>query len=451
MPPTKTDPSATERLKSTLETVRDIAAKAETEGRDLTDEERGIITAHLADAKRLKSSAALDTALAAFAGEIEAIEGKAPGSAIDGATIHASKGRTLGRLFTEDDAVKSWLDGMSASGGGRIPERARVQSPPVGFDGLKGLGYSPTGEKAVVTGVSDTSAGALIVPDDLGVRDGGTFQRPLNMLDVITRGVTGSDTVEYVRVTGFTNSAAPVPEASTAGAIPDPDTENTAGLKPESGLTLARVSETVKTIAHWIPATKRALSDAGQVRTLIDNFLRYGLAEELEDQIVNGDGSGENFTGILNTANVQTQDWATQGDAPGLLVTARKAKTKVRTVGRALANAYAFHPNDAERLDLLTDTTGRFYFGGPGEDGVQRLWRLPVVESEAIPEGTGVVGDWRQAVLWDREQAGITVSDSHADFFVRNLVAILAELRAAFGVFRPQAFVTFPVTEAATS
>jgi hypothetical protein len=44
-------------------------------------------------------------------------------------------------------------------------------------------------------------------------------------------------------------------------------------------------------------------------------------------------------------------------------------------------------------------------------------------------------------MLWDREQAAISVSDSHADFFVRNLIAILAELRAAFGVIRPPAFV----------
>jgi HK97 family phage major capsid protein len=51
-----------------------------------------------------------------------------------------------------------------------------------------------------------------------------------------------------------------------------------------------------------------------------------------------------------------------------------------------------------------------------------------------------------QAVLWDREQAAVQVSDSHADFFVRNLVAILAEMRAAFGVIRPKAFVVIDLT-----
>jgi hypothetical protein len=49
-------------------------------------------------------------------------------------------------------------------------------------------------------------------------------------------------------------------------------------------------------------------------------------------------------------------------------------------------------------------------------------------------------------VLWDREQASITISDSHANFFIRNMVAILAEMRAAFGVIQPNAFVEIDLT-----
>jgi HK97 family phage major capsid protein len=79
------------------------------------------------------------------------------------------------------------------------------------------------------------------------------------------------------------------------------------------------------------------------------------------------------------------------------------------------------------------------------------LWGLPRVESEYVPAGTGIVADWRSAVLLDREQSSIQVSDSHADFFVRNLVAFLAELRAAFFVRRPTAFCTFDVAASAPS
>jgi HK97 family phage major capsid protein len=203
----------------------------------------------------------------------------------------------------------------------------------------------------------------------------------------------------------------------------------------------------VRNIAHWIPATKRILADAGQIRTIIDNFLRYGLDEELEDQMINGDGTGQNFSGIANVAGTQAQAWDTN-----ILVTTRRARTKVRTVGRATPTAFLLNPADWETVALTRDDsgaaagTGGFMFGSPAAMAAPTLWGLPVVESEAVPAGVGYVGDFRTLVLWDREQATVQVSDSHADFFIRNMVAFLAEVRAAFGALRPSAIVEMDLT-----
>jgi HK97 family phage major capsid protein len=140
---------------------------------------------------------------------------------------------------------------------------------------------------------------------------------------------------------------------------------------------------------------------------------------------------------LLETEGILAQAWDTD-----MLTTIRKARTTLRVTGRSRPTAMLAHPNDAETLDLLKDSAGRYYFGGPQQGGVQQVWRVPVVECEAIPEGTGLMGDYRKAVIWDRERATISVSDSHSDFFIRNMVAILAEQRAAFGVIRPSAFIT---------
>jgi HK97 family phage major capsid protein len=324
--------------------------------------------------------------------------------------------RSLGEMVTDNPEFKSWMERITRNG--HIPQRTNIQSPPIEVAGLK----------ALITGVSSTSAGALVSNDRLNIIDAGTFGRPLTLRDLVTNGTTGSDTVEYVRQGTHTNAAATVAEATATG--------DGTGAKPESSMALSVVTENVKTIAHWVAATNRALADAGQLRTLIDSFLRYGLEEELEDQMMNGDGAGENFTGILNTSGTGTQAFATD-----MLTTTRKARTKVMTEGRARATAYVMHPLDWEALDLTQDAEERYYFGGPMVMGTPRLWGLPVVESEAIAQGTAIVADWRLAALWDREQASITTSNSHSDFFVRNLVAILAELRAAFGVIRPAAFI----------
>jgi HK97 family phage major capsid protein len=62
--------------------------------------------------------------------------------------------------------------------------------------------------------------------------------------------------------------------------------------------------------------------------------------------------------------------------------------------------------------------------------------------TEGLAANTALVGDFTQAVLWEREGVSLMVSDQHSDFFTRNLLAILAEMRAAFGVLDPQAFCT---------
>ena len=52
-----------------------------------------------------------------------------------------------------------------------------------------------------------------------------------------------------------------------------------------------------------------------------------------------------------------------------------------------------------------------------------------------------ILGDWTMgATIYDREQMDIRVAEQHADFFVRNGVAILAEERYGFGIELPKAY-----------
>lgn len=422
--------------------AREIAAKCEAENRDFLPEEAAQLREHMAKAteakaeiERLKGNEQLRQSLADLGDDI-ALNAKTD----DDGTRRSANGfqlpsrqKSVGQQFVESAEYKGLL---GEARGGQFGAKQRVQSGLAGF-------------KSLVTGASDTSAGAFVVPDQLGLQVGlDAFQRPLRLRQLVTQGTTTSDSVEYVRLTSFTNAAAPVAEATTAAAPTAPGGAGAlvqaagGGYKPESALAAQKVTAAVKTIAHWMPITKRAVSDAAQVVTLIDAFLRYGLEEELEDQMVTGDGTGENFEGLANVSGVQAQAFDTN-----MFTTLRKAKTKVRTVGRSIPNGVLLNPGDLETLDLLQDNENRYYFGGPAGGGsAQSVWGMPIVETEAVPAGTAYVGDFRKCILWDREQATIQMTDSHLDFFVRNLVVILAEMRAAFGVIQPSAFVEVDLT-----
>jgi len=279
---------------------------------------------------------------------------------------------------------------------------------------------------ALVTGASDTSGGALIVND----RQPGIFakaDRPLLITDLITVGATDSDTVEYVRMTAFTNAAAPVAEATDVAGV--------TGLKPQSDLALEKVSEPVRTLAHWVAATRRALSDAAQLRTLIDGRLRMGLLQVLETQLVSGSGVGENLLGLQNQTGILAQPLGTDSLVDAL----HKALTKVRLKFYE-PTAVAINALDWEGIRLAKNTGGDYYYGPPAIAGATTVWGLPVAVGAQFTAGNPIVGDFRQAELWLREGVQVLASDSHADFFIRNLIALLAEMRVAFGVPLPEAF-----------
>lgn len=330
----------------------------------------------------------------------------------------------LSQKILGDASFKAWMDQLTAGGTKPISKGVRLHSPTVNLSGPE---YGAT----LLTGLSSTSAGAFVVNDRTNIIVP-AVRADLRAVDLLTRLTTESDTVEYVRIGTETNAAAPTLEATT--------TSN--GAKPESSSAMSVVTAIVETIPHWIPVTKRAMADARQLAGYIDNFLRWGILAAINDQVVNGDGNTPNLVGIDDLSGKQTQAWSND-----ILETTRKARTKVRVgTGGATPTGYLMNPTEWETIDLLQDNENRYYFGGPSQVGTPMLWGLPVVEDEAVTAGLGFVGDWRMGVIWDREQTSITMTDSHSDFFIRNLLAILAEARLTIGWLRPAAFVEMDLT-----
>lgn len=407
-----------------------IAEKADAEAREMNTDEKARYDDAMAKGARLledMKAAKRDAEVLAQAKSLaEEIGGQAPEdlAAQEKAGTPIQRVKNLGLEVVSSPQFKSMMKGFTnADGSVRIPDRTTVKSDPIRV-------------KSLFTGASGTSAGAFVTPEQTGIIEM-LGRRPLTIRDLISVRRTGSDTVEYVRQTAHTNAAKPVPEAQSAAAIDGTTVTNViGGLKPEGSWAFERVSTSVKTIAEWVPVTKRALADAAQLEDLIRDELSKDIAEAEEAQILTGDGVGENLTGILATSGIQSQSFDTD-----VFVSVRKAITKARTVGRVVPNAVLMNPLDVETVDLARETGGRFYGAGPFTMGPRTLWSLPIVESETIAAGNAVVGDFSKAVLWDREDTTVTFSDSHADFFIRNLVAVLAEERVAFGVTRPAAFV----------
>ena len=265
--------------------------------------------------------------------------------------------------------------------------------------------------------------------------------RTKRVRDLFPTRTTTAAVIEYFRQLGFTSAGGGVNNASSVAER----VGNAFGAKPQSGMTFVGEQAPVRTLAHWEAAHRNVLADEPQLRSIIDNELMYGLRLLEDDQILNGNGSGENLRGVLQTSGIQDYNWSEGATLP---VKDSKADAIRRAATLSFLSYYeptgvVMHPNDWEDIELTKDDNGQYLVAvSVAMGGEPKIWRLPIIDTPAMAEGTALVGAFGTgAQLYDREQASIRISEQHADFFVRNAIVVLAEQRLALAVKRPEAFV----------
>ena len=266
--------------------------------------------------------------------------------------------------------------------------------------------------------------------------------RPQFIRDLLPNVPTSEGSIDFLRELNFDNQAGPQ------------DGELT--VKNKSSLTFEEVNVPIRTVAHHVIAARQVLADAPRLQSYIDNRLAYGLRLQSDEQLLYGTGLTGDLTGLMVDANVEAvaPDAATvaSGDlGRAKIAHIRKAITALQ-VGEYRPNGVVINPVDWEDIETATDGEGRFIvFPYPANGGEERLWRVPVTVTNAINAGEFLIGDWSMgATLYVRETVSVRVSESHADLFIRNGVAILGEERMALAIELPGAYKkgTFPtVTE----
>lgn len=358
-------------------------------------------------------------------------------------TEYAAKTAEVAELRSARDAILGALSGPGVKGGNAhmltAGEKA-IASP--GYKELVRSGALRSDSQRFEAKLADMSVAEFKAVISSGTQ--GTFvgadhqgvvaqpQRPLRLLDLCNVGQTASDTIEFARQTSTTNYATEVAEATTT------DT----GTKPEATIPFEKVTVNVQTIAHWVPATRRSLADGGQLQQIINAQLIAGLLDRLEDQLISGNGTSPNLRGILNTSGILSQAKSTDSIPDAI----HKGITQLR-LANVEPTGVLLHPTDYEALRLTRDNggytagTGAYLFGPPALAGQPSVWGVPAVVSACVPDDTVIVGDFQQLAVWIREAPFTLVSDSHDDFFVRNLCAILSECRVGAALLQPNAFV----------
>jgi HK97 family phage major capsid protein len=325
---------------------------------------------------------------------------------------------SLGEAFTNSREFKNF----AAQG---FPAAREIVTPFAGsfFQGKAGV--IPVTRKQLEQ--KDITVGDGVIR---ATRDGDTVRFAerdrLMIRDLLNVSRTDSNSVEYVTLESATRAAAPVADGD---------------LKPQSALEFGSATAPVRTIAVTIPVTEQQLQDVPQIQNTIDTELTWDLKKAEEEQLVWGDGTGQNLLGIFETPGVEAGREET-GDT--IIDIVRRSMTDVIMAGLE-PNGTVMSPLDWEQALLTKGGDEHYIWAVVTDENGHRLWGTRVVETVAMhAPGTAerriLTGDFRRgATLWDRQQAGMQIGWVN-DQFRRNQRTIRVEERLAFGVKRPAAF-----------
>jgi HK97 family phage major capsid protein len=335
------------------------------------------------------------------------------------------QGPTLVKTFRENESVQRLLKDRSG--------KAVIQ--------IKGNEVEELmSRKSIISGITSGSAGGDAL-NPVGAATSGVLQidripgitpearQALRIRDLFSARPTTMQVVDFVKVTTPMSIASPVAEAS---------------IKPENTLSFLSVSEKVRLLATWIPATRQVLDDFTELMSFIQSALPYYVNLEEELQLLAGDNTGENLHGLLAQAaafsTALLPPTAKGWNKIDVIATAIKQINQSKEIEPTFA---VMHTNDWWDIRLTKDSFGRYILGDPQIAVRPNIFGLDIVPTTSIAPSTFLVGSGSPvaAEIRDRMDMQIEISTEHADYFVRNLVAIRAEKRLALVTKRVNSFV----------
>ena len=331
--------------------------------------------------------------------------------------IEAAAAKTFGAAFVKSAEYRSAVDRLASS-----------DNLPLGTtQAVKAIGREEF--KTLVSVTVGGGSGLNVMADRLDL----IVAKPLvglDFLSVVNTASTDSDVVEWLEETTYTNNAAETAEGTAS---------------PESAVAFTKRSASVKEIPHFIPMTRRAMADAAYVESWVNSRLIDGVRRRLQEQVLNGDGTGENLAGIYGNGSIGSVDRSVAG--VDMLESLHKCITTIRVNAFAEPDFIGIHPNDWETVRLLkaqnaggTAGSYNYLYGDPAAQGALTAWGVPLIVHAAFTQGSPLVGIGREATIWVREGVSVSASDSHSDYFIKRQVALLATTRVAFGITQPKAF-----------
>jgi len=220
-----------------------------------------------------------------------------------------------------------------------------------------------------------------------------------------------------------------VQQANAEGA-PAMTAEGAAKAQIDFELVLA--SAAVRKVTAYIKVSKEMLDDIPLMESEINQELAERINLTIDAQLLSGDGTGQNLTGILANATAFTPGSFATGQVNEVVNpnNADVLRVAINQVSIALfqANHIVMNPSDVAAMDLAKGSDGHYILPPFSTNANTVVKGIPIIANTGIAEGDYLVGDFSKAGVRFREGLSFDVGYENDDF-TKNFVTILAEAR----------------------
>lgn len=252
------------------------------------------------------------------------------------------------------------------------------------------------------------------------------YQRPLVVADLFSTGAITGTVLQYPVFDELEGNAKMVEET---GAAPQVHWKDPTWKQDKIGK-----------VASFFGISEDMMDDLSWVIGEINDAAQYDLKLQEETQLLSGNGSENNLTGLFNR-EIQTMNKDELSDADRL----SKAALQITTTTNFQADAYVMNPLDFWKLTIAKDANGNYLNLTDGA----KLWNIPTVATAAITEGTALVGAFKSAKVLRKGGLVVKMTDSDADDFLHFKQKCRVSERLGLQVKYPKAFVKVTLGKAA--
>lgn len=247
---------------------------------------------------------------------------------------------------------------------------------------------------------------------------GALASRQVRLLDIVSRGTAESNVISWVSQANKDGAASGTSEGA---------------LKNQIDFDLVVSSENVVKRTAFIKVSDEMVDDISFMASEINNELMRELLKDVESQVYEGDGTGNNLNGIRTVSTAfAAGTFAASVDNANLVDVLRVAINQVKIANQDMPNFILLHPSDVTALKMVKvgSADDRYIDQLQMVAGQLSLDGVSIIESTLVTQDEYLVGAFNLATVYDKGSISVEIG-LDGDDFTKNLRTVRAEWRGA--------------------